>query len=189
MYVVFSIQFLAVLPPLVLSSLLVMGTPVFRYLICEHCGLSVVLPLHMQNLFLLPTPLPTLSVILMTLSLSLHWDSRPGALPPFTILSCPQVHFLPFPARISQLFRIIPASGVPLWLCGTPGMTQLWLTPSNCLLRVCTWAAGTSWRKHTIGPADLILKSGPRISNELLPTWDSYCISLVRKYFLSHQVP
>lgn len=67
----FSVQLPAVLLLLVLSLLLVMGTLGFRYLTHEYRSFSVVLSLYLyfENLLLFPTPLPTPSDTLMTLSL------------------------------------------------------------------------------------------------------------------------
>lgn len=179
-------------PPLVLFLLLEVVTSVFRYLIHEHCGLSVVLPLHLQN----PSSFRLLCQISWSCSWPYHHHCPPslrplgqGYFPWFTVVSCPHSH-------TSYLFQVgFPGSWLgspltPLLLSNLdpPDKTWLWFMPSNCLLHVCAWVAQISWRKHTIWPTDYIFKPGPQISNELICTCYSYCIPVVGWCFLSHQV-
>lgn len=151
-----------------------MGTLGFRYLIHEHRSFSVVLSLylHLQNLLLYPAPLPTPDMLITTL----RFPAR--ALTPFPILSCPQLHAF-HPSQIEfpcWLGSFLP----PVSHSGSPDKTQLWLNTIQLSLP-CLYLS----RKHTVGPANLILKSGLQISNEVLSTWHCYCISLVSKYFLT----
>ena len=150
------------------------GNSIIRYLVREHCGLSVVLPLHIPGHFLLP------------LSLS-YWRRycyivTPDQVyfPGLTILSCPHVRTfylsqLGFPSWLPSLLSPVPLSDFMVLLVNTIQLSS----------PVCTWVAETFWRKHTVGLADLTWKSGPQISNEFLSTWHSYCTSLVRKFFLT----
>lgn len=120
------------------------------------------LSLHLQNIFLLSSPLSRLTVMFKTLSLPLSFveTSRPGVLPPVYssfLSSCP--HFLPLLVRLP-------------WGSWLGSLLTLFLSDSGVLLirHGCgTQVAKTSWRKHTIGPADIIFKSGLQISNELYP--------------------
>lgn len=105
--------------------------------------------------------------------------------PFFSIHSCPHVHVSYF-SQLGFPSLSLGSPSTPLLLClrvFASEKTWLWLMPSCYLVHGCTWVAQPSWRKYTIGPADLILESGPQISNECSSTWYFYCISVLGNAF------
>lgn len=108
-------------PPLVFSPLLGIVTSIFKYLIHEHCGLSV-WPLHLPYLFFSIIPFLTsifnLTWSWLTLLLSLRFSGQ-GYLLFFTIDFCHHVHV----SYCSQLRFPSLSFGSPL----TPLLLSLWL--------------------------------------------------------------